>query len=470
MLFFLGILSLLVAGSSASRPHRYEKLVERDVVIVGGGSSGTYAAVRLMDEGVSVVVLEKEARLGGHTVTYTDPETRQPFNLGVVIFHDSPIVRNYFGRFRVGLRKVGDLNGGRPQAYYDFDTGRAVAFEPVPEQALGAAIQKYAQLIESKYPYLSLGYDLPDPVPKELLAPYSEFVKANGLQDLVQLVNSIGSNNGNLLERPTLYGIKVFSPLLVEAFSEGFITAASGDNRDLYRGAQHLLKQKDSVIYKAKIKKVKRSANGVLVWLDTPGQKVLVKAKKLVLAIPPLKKNLEDIGLDLTSEEAHLFGKFKAFLYGSSVFEHSGINGSRDLANVGTNTPFHLLTLPGSFTYNSLIGKVATNKISTYYGSLDSNMTEREIKELIKGQLCNLEREGSIGPGEPHFKYIGNHAPYHIHVSANDIRKGFYKNLYALEGEQNTFWTGAAFVDNDSTLIWTWTEAFLLPLILGSLM
>ncbi|RKK78756.1 hypothetical protein BFJ68_g17865 [Fusarium oxysporum] len=137
MLFFLGILSLLVAGSSASRPHRYEKLVERDVVIVGGGSSGTYAAIRLMDEGVSVVVLEKEARLGGHTVTYTDPDTRQPFNLGVIIFHDSPIVRNYFGRFRVGLRKVGDLNGGRPQAYYDFDTGRAVAFEPVPEPVIG---------------------------------------------------------------------------------------------------------------------------------------------------------------------------------------------------------------------------------------------------------------------------------------------------------------------------------------------
>ncbi|KAH6898101.1 flavin-containing superfamily amine oxidase-like protein [Thelonectria olida] len=467
MRLLVTVLSLLAVETSASRPHRYEKLVERDVVIVGGGSSGTYAAVRLLDEDVSVVVLEKEDHLGGHTVTYTDPDTHQPFNLGVIIYHESEIVRNYFGRFGVALKKSADFNGG--SLYYDFDTGRPVDYTPVSAQALGAVIQRYAQLISTKYPYLSLGYDLPDPVPKELLEPYSEFIKKNGFEDLVQFVNNIGSNAGDLLKRPTLYGIKLFSPLLIKAAADGFINAASGDNRDLYRGAQKLLKKQDSVLYKSTITKIRRSADGVMVWIDTPGQKVLVKAKKLVFAIPPLKKNLQKVGLDLTSKESKLFAKFTGFLYGSAVFTHSGFDATKSFTNVGTNTPYHLLRLPGSFTYGPLIGKVATNKISTYYGGLDPTLSEKQIKNIIEDQLCNLEEQGAIGPGEPHFKYFGNHSPYHMHVSKKDVEEGFYKNVYALEGQHNTFWTGAAFVDNDSTLLWTWTEAYLLPRILASL-
>jgi hypothetical protein len=469
MRFSASILSLLAVGSSASRLHRPEKVVERDVVIVGGGSSGTYAAVRLLDEDVSVVVLEKEDHLGGHTVTYTDPDTHQPFNLGVIIYHESEIVRNYFGRFGVALKKAGDFDTGTTPQYYDFDTGRPVDYTPVSAQALGAVIQRYAALVGTKYPYLSLGYDLPDPVPKELLKPYSEFIKENGFEGLVQFVNNIGSNAGDLLKRPTLYGIKLFSPLLIKAAADGFINAASGDNRDLYRGAQKLLKKKGSVIYKTTITKIKRSTDGVQVWIDTPGQKYLVKAKKLVFAIPPLKKNLQKVGLDLTSTESHLFEKVTGFLYGSAVFTHSGFGTTKSFTNVGTNTPYHLLRLPGSFTYGPLIGKVATNKISTYYGGLDPTLTEKQIKNIIKDELCNLEEHGAIGPGEPNFKYFGNHSPYHMHVSVNDVKNGFYKKVYALEGEHNTFWTGAAFVDNDSSLLWTWTESYLLPRILASL-
>lgn len=460
MRFSIGILHLLLAGSSvASRP---QKVVERDVVIIGGGSSGTYAAVRLKEEGKSVVVLEKEDHLGGHTVTYTDPDTHQPFNLGVVVFHDSPIVRNYFATFGVAVQTAGFSALG--SAYYDFSTGRAVnGFTPVSQQASGAAVQKYAQIIATKYPYLALGYDLPDPVPKELLAPYSEFIEANGLQDMVQLVNSIAGCNGNLLERPTLYGIKVFGLLLIQTLSTGFINAASGDNLDLYRGAQHFLGQ--SVVYNADVQKIKRSQDSVQVWVDTPEGKLLVKAKKLVLAIPPIKEYLEDIGLDLTQEEADLFCKFKGFLYGSAVFEYSGIGTSTAYTNIGTHTPSNLLKLPGSYTIGPLVGKVPTNKISSYFGGLDPSMTKKEVKLLIENELGNLAKAGNIGHGKAHFKFYSDHAPYHIHVSANDVKQGFYKKLYALEGKTNTFWTGAAFVDNDSTLIWTWTEAYLLPLI-----
>ena len=91
--------------------HR-SNILERNVCIIGDGSAGTYAAIRLTDGGHSVAVIEKQDRLGGHTVTYTDPDNGTPLNMSVLIFRDLPIVRDYFGRLGVGLPKRG-LRGRR---------------------------------------------------------------------------------------------------------------------------------------------------------------------------------------------------------------------------------------------------------------------------------------------------------------------------------------------------------------------
>jgi heterodisulfide reductase subunit A-like polyferredoxin len=42
--------------------------IEKDVCIIGGGASGTYAAVRLQQMGVDVALIEKEAKLGGRPI------------------------------------------------------------------------------------------------------------------------------------------------------------------------------------------------------------------------------------------------------------------------------------------------------------------------------------------------------------------------------------------------------------------
>jgi succinate dehydrogenase/fumarate reductase flavoprotein subunit len=55
---FLGIkflLALLLAMAHASTNY--------DVVVVGGGASGTYAAVRLKDEGMKVLLIERDDHL-----------------------------------------------------------------------------------------------------------------------------------------------------------------------------------------------------------------------------------------------------------------------------------------------------------------------------------------------------------------------------------------------------------------------
>lgn len=59
-----------VAHATPSKPHTTVDDVEAqeltyDVAVIGGGASGAYAAARLQQEGIKVVVIEREDRLGG---------------------------------------------------------------------------------------------------------------------------------------------------------------------------------------------------------------------------------------------------------------------------------------------------------------------------------------------------------------------------------------------------------------------
>lgn len=335
------------------------------------------------------------------------------------------------------------------------------------QESLASALERYGEILGERYPNISLAYDLPDPVPDELVEPYGVFIEKHRLQPIVQVVHDLAGANGNLWERPALYGIKALSPLFLRAFGQGFVNAASGDNRDLYRAAEALLGD-ENVIRSARVRKVERGGKGVKVVVDSPEGKLIVKAKKLLVAIPPTTKSLEATGIDLTTSESLLFSQFRSFLYGSAVLTHPGVNASIALENVGTDNPYNLPSLPGTYTYGTEPG---TDKIKAYYGGAegDVNMGEEEIKRLIRGELDKLERGGNIGEGSAEFFFFVNHSPFHVHVTPEAISKGFYRDLYNLEGKTNTFWTGAAFVDQDSSLIWSWSEEYLLPLIKESL-
>jgi heterodisulfide reductase subunit A-like polyferredoxin len=67
----VGASELSASNSSQSNPCSYaaEDVLVRDVVVIGGGASGTYGAIALKDMGRSVVVVEKESRFGGHVNT-----------------------------------------------------------------------------------------------------------------------------------------------------------------------------------------------------------------------------------------------------------------------------------------------------------------------------------------------------------------------------------------------------------------
>jgi len=84
----LCLFSLRVLANYSFDPTSYDPqdVITTDVAVVGGGSAGVYTAVRLQDYNKSIVIIEKNSYLGGHTKIYVNPQSGIPINLGVIAF------------------------------------------------------------------------------------------------------------------------------------------------------------------------------------------------------------------------------------------------------------------------------------------------------------------------------------------------------------------------------------------------
>ena len=290
-------------------------IITRDVCIIGGGSTGTYSAIRLSDSGKSVVVVEAKNVLGGHTNTYTDPSSKETVDYGVQIFHNLDSVRKYFARFDIPLQTAVLGSPGTVTEYVDFRTGKVVPGFTAPDPSAGFAA--YGAQV-AKYPYLEAGFDLPDPVPADLLLPFGDFVKKYNLDALVPTLFDFVQGVGNILDRSTIYVFKYFGLTALQDLSIGFLTTVRLDNSELYRKALAELGQ--NVLLNSHVIATDRSGpDGVKVVVQTPTGPKLILAKKLVITIPPKLDNL--VGFDLSGNETTLFAQFLNTGYYNRVFE-----------------------------------------------------------------------------------------------------------------------------------------------------
>ncbi|TVY58817.1 Beta-cyclopiazonate dehydrogenase [Lachnellula cervina] len=442
--------SIVVNGNSYS----FDNTITRDFAIIGGGSTGTYSAIRLKDLGNTVVVVEGKDRLGGHTETYHDPKTGGTIDYGVVIWHDLDIVRNYFARLNVSLITNSDANTA--SQYVDFQTGKPVSNYSAPDPS--AALGIYAEQL-AKYPYVELGFDLPYPVPDDLLLLFGDFVLKYGLQDLVAFLGDFAQGLGDILKQPTLYVFKNFGSDLIRNLQTGFLTTALHDNSLLYESASADLGQ--DVVLNSTILAVDRSgSDGVKVVVKTPSGITLIKSRKLIFTIPPKVENLQ--GWDLDKNETSLFCQFSNSGYYTGIIQNSGIPDNLSIEDVSPNTLYNLAPLPAIY---SLSPTGIPGLLSVKLGSV-SDLTDEEAKQKIISSVENLQLNRT-GPNNPELAVYSSHTPFELTVPPSAIAGGFYKSLYSLQGERHTWYLGAAFHTHDSSLLWQFTEA-LLPNITAS--
>ncbi|MGX6606694.1 NAD(P)-binding protein [Micromonosporaceae bacterium Da 78-11] len=436
-----------VAAESVSASN----IITRDVAIIGGGATGTYSAIRLRDLGKSVVVVETNDRLGGHTHTYTDPGTGAKLDIGVVVWHELPIVRDFFARMDVPLIKASFDMSGRDSLFVDYRTGKVVpGYAPGdPSAALGAYAAQLAQ-----YPYLENGFELPNPVPPDLLLPFGDFVKKYALDAAVNTIFNFGQGLGDLLKQPTLYVMKNFGLDILRNLSIGFLTTERHNNSELYEKAKAELGA--DALLRSRVVATDRDAAGYAnILVQTPGGLKIIRAKKILLTAPPKLDNL--FGFDLDATEASLFGQFNNSAYYTGLLRNSGIPDNVSVTNIGDGTPYNLPSLPGVY---SISPSGVPGLHSVKYGS-PKQLSETQVKADILAAVKRLRTAGTVQTTTPEFAVFASHSPFELTVSPAAIKNGFYRKLYALQGRNRTYYTGAAFHTHDTSLLWQFTEALL---------
>ncbi|KAL3485213.1 FAD/NAD(P)-binding domain-containing protein [Aspergillus germanicus] len=417
----IGALSLTVAAAAYGKEE-----ITAEVYILGGGGTGAYAAAQFISRGYSVAVIEKEDHLGGHSHTlYLDGGH---FEYGVGGYFNLEITRNFF-----------DLVGKRVNPGHSLDPYTAVA------QYIDALRQ---------FDYLWTGaYYLPDDVPEVLLRPFREFVEANSLQGVLQFVQTWTGAVGNLLETPLLYVIQGFSLSPIDGFLRvGGIVPSKGTH-ELFRMAARYIGE-ENILYNSRVTAADRDSTGVELLVEVArGMQTVVRAKQLLITFPPILANFD--GFDLDEDERSVFSKLRHNSFYGGVAANTSIPDGVNLVNLNPSNQPGSLPLP-PFLYALDYTGIAGYHTTRITG--DAQFTEEDARRLLLEDLKRMEEAGTFpGVQQPTIVALANHTPNNLHVSNEEVRDGFYKKLYALQGHRNTYYTGYTFCTDYSPQLWNYT-------------
>jgi hypothetical protein len=423
-------------------------IITCDVAVIGGGSSGTYAAVTLKEMGKSVVVVEQASRLGGHFDWYIVPGTGQLIEYGVQVLWNTPVVQTFFARFNIPTQAY-----ALPMAttvFADFTSGQQVQGIPSTTN-----FSLYAAQV-NKYPQLEPGLDLQQPVPSDFSLPFGSFVTKYGLQSEAFAIYNSFSNGGlyNILQEPTYNVFHSFNQI---AFSEAAGQALVANYSELFSEATADLGS--SVLLSSTVTAANRPANksgpgSVQLLVQTPSGDKLIDAAQILVTIPQTSSNLQPLILD--SQENSVFNQFTYDYLYTGLVSNTGLTAGSNYINAGENTLYNIPNQPSlaHFTPTAAAG------IYSFYYTAGSAASTTTIQQAVTSAVLKLTGKSL----SPQIVALADHSPYNLGVSGSAISSGFYNLLNALQGHRNTWYTGAVFSASSGSL-WTFTQSLLQQLV-----
>ncbi|KAK8023883.1 amine oxidase [Apiospora rasikravindrae] len=485
---WVNLLSILAALTSipASAGTSSNNAIKTDVVIVGGGAGGAHAALRLMDMGKRIILIEQDSILGGNVDSYTTPGTDNSMDFGVFSFIDYGGATALFERLNSSTAPPARVRA--PTKYADFTTGELIPDYAAPVSAAAkAAMEKYLSICEQYEDMIIPGYwNFPtgDGIPKDLLLRFGNFVKRHGIEDAVpQIYAATGFGVGRQADELTLTVMQAFGAQMARSMlgrQGGFITA-SHRNQDVYDAMAREIGE-EFILYETKVvRSVRTPDDGVVLTArnQMTGKETTIHATKLLMAIRPVGEEAMR-PFDLNERERSIFSKFDYHQLWAALVRHPSLTAGNTTVN-----NFPVAVAPSNYLETPqvpFIGKfelqdnTAGGLESQVFRSLVIGTREfgyADAKELLQSSLDRLVEQGILprtytGDEQEQIEVvvISDHGPSHVRVSADELRDGFFQKLYALQGHRSTWWTGAAFASHFQTIIWEFNEV-LLPQMLG---
>ncbi|KAH7376913.1 putative FAD dependent oxidoreductase [Plectosphaerella cucumerina] len=473
----LSIRTLILAAGSAAIATALD-VVAKDVVIIGGGASGAYAAFRLREDyGQSIALIEKEEALGGHVDSWTDPETGRTYDTGVVTFIDAGNATSFMERLGLDLGNM--PRAAVTQEYFDFETGGNVPFKPQPFPVQLAVLDKFRIQAEKFEPLIQApGYfNFPEPenIPDELLMPFGEWISKHELQDAMPFIySSTGLGLGNMTNEITLFALQAFGASMARSTLglQGSFVPASLRNQDIYDAIADVLG--DDVHYQSTVVDSWRTDYGVsvLVRNSATNKVTFIAAKRLLISIPPTEKNTAPFDLD--EEETEVLGKIEYNNLYTGLIDNSNLAANWSYFNMPAGAaPDNYFVLPEApFTARiDAMGDGSHFRV-TFIG--DGHTNPCDAKAIVQRDFDKLIEAGVIAPagdgGDSEISWVdfSVHGPMHARVAVEEIKAGFFQRFNALQGLRSTWWTGGAWAVNFQTHLWEYDD-MIIPLMLEGL-
>ena len=412
--------------------------------------------------------------------TYFDPVSNVSIDYGVEAYLRYGNATAFFDRFNIPITPY--AQPAQQSVYVSSTNGsNLTSYTPPSLEAQIGAIQTWLNLTQ-QYANITLpglwNFPAGSDIPPDLLLPFGEFAQRYGIQaaaPIFTVVSNVGV--GGIEDVLTLYVLFAFGiPVTQEFLNNSLFVPANLSNSVLYDRAYDLLQ--DDVLLQSRVTIGERSENGVklVVQGTNSTNKKLIKAKRILFTPPPSVENLAPFGL-AANESAALSTFTKTWSFAAVARIPAIPSGYSVYYYAPDATPDNYLGIrdwPWTLSLSTAPNVPANEHIFEVLFATNYSISHDDAKLMIASAVQNLTTSGTFPPNStavnPSIDFLAfvDHNSILWRQSASELRAGIVQDVYALQGQHSTWYTGGLWAEDYTGNVWAFTDT-ILPKLLASL-